>query len=211
MLIRRFLYNCVQSTWQFLPTVASAHSLEENELDSWLLDLHSIEAMCHVSLTNDVGRRASLNQGRCFLRIAKEAFQSHPKAKYIELLSFAINAGLHEDKLSPTSLRGHYSLIFGALCQLLGLSLPVTVRLYLRIVVRDVIMAASRLNIVGPLEGAKLQAELAPVMEEQCKLYLEKRHVKLSQHLPDLPTQTWPIFEIIQSNHDLLYSRLFNS
>jgi urease accessory protein UreF len=100
--------------------------------------------------------------------------------------------------------RGHYAVLFGTCCGLLNLSLSMTIRLYLRILLRDLLNAASRLNIIGPLDGARMQVGLMDELESLTQQQLDTK--KSSQ-----PLQNNPFIEVIQARHDLLYSRLFNS
>lgn len=124
-------------------------------------------------------------------------------------LNASIQRSMHDDNsaLDGVHIRGHYTIIFGSICQLLHISLETTIRMYFRIIIRDVINASSRLNIIGPLEGARLQFEISTFAEE-----LVKSDILLREDVMNAPaTQTSPFLEMIQSHHDKLYSRLFNS
>lgn len=44
-----------------------------------------------------------------------------------------------------------------------------TVRIYLRILVRDMINACTRLGLMGPLTGARVQADLRKRLEDKCQ------------------------------------------
>ena len=81
----------------------------------------------------------------------------------------------------------------------------------MRILARDLISAAARLNIVGPLEGAKMQATLSSTLEELIDESLEMCEVVGGIIQPAAPIQCSPFLEIVQARHDVLYSRLFNS
>ena len=61
---------------------------------------------------------------------------------------------------------------------------------------------ASRLNVIGPLDGARIQVELVRYIEGMLTDRSNDRTV---------PKQVSPILEFVQSRHDVLYSRLFNS
>lgn len=142
----------------------------------------------------------------------------------------------HNDRIAaPHRLdHCHYGIIFGCLCQHLGVSLPMTSRVFLRNILRDTLSAASRLNIVGPMEASLVQASFQPVIE---KLLLSGQQSTgasanasiIATNNDDVnpscsgvtktptfynncaPAQTAPILELMQSRHDLLYTRLFNS
>ena len=68
---------------------------------------------------------------------------------------------------------------------------------------RGVFSAAVRLGLVGSYEAQRLQFEAVPWLEEQCA-----RSAALDER--DL-AQTAPIADLLQSAHDRLYSRLFQS
>lgn len=59
----------------------------------------------------------------------------------------------------------HYAPAFGAVCGALNISLNLTQRMFLRCMLRDLFSSAARLNIMGPLEGARMQREYSPVVE----------------------------------------------
>ena len=59
----------------------------------------------------------------------------------------------------------HFIPLFGAVCGILGLTQNLTSRMYLRCTLRDLLSSAARLNILGPLEGARLRCELTASIE----------------------------------------------
>jgi urease accessory protein UreF len=61
---------------------------------------------------------------------------------------------------------GHYAPLFGAICGVLNVSQSLTCRMFFRCMLRDIFSSAARLNIVGPLEGAKRQREFSMVVEK---------------------------------------------
>ena len=70
-----------------------------------------------------------------------------------------LSSGEHHLLLPP--LNFHFAPIFGCLCGRLGITLPILERMYMRMLLRDLISAATRLSVVGPLEGSRLQAHYA--------------------------------------------------
>jgi urease accessory protein len=112
--------------------------------------------------------------------------------------------------------------LFGFACGCLGLSLELSSRLYLRGVLRDLLSSAVRLNQLGPLEASSLQARFAPLIEA---LLVQGGDALIDGgeggegeggvgegfYRGRGPVQTAPIVDFIQSRHDLIYSRLFNS
>ena len=222
----------------------------------WLARISDIDRLCQVSMTNSVSKRASINQGKCFLRASIVAFRHCQTAyEYMEILSEALrgtgnggepyqhHSSLDSSLTSSTNrtpaalakqylLYAHYSTIFGAVCGLLDLSLTMTSLMFMRCQVRDLLSAACRLGIIGPLEGAHVQSSLCEFVEKLLSqqtantaplcavipLDDSKQVNTISLHnfevdideLP-LPVQTSPILEILQTKHDQLYARLFNS
>jgi urease accessory protein len=166
-----------QVSRQLLPIVAQTHAAHhsgskgrttapgDDTVPSTFKSLLEFDELCHVTLTNEVSRRSSTAQGKCFLRAGIEAFSSRSAA--VAGLESAIDAYLQETQSSNRSYQyhHHYAPIFGAMCGLLGLSRQLTATTFLRCVVRDLFSAAARLNLLGPLEGARMQREYAPVAE----------------------------------------------
>jgi urease accessory protein len=102
-----------------------------------------------------------------------------------------------------TTAAGHHAPIFGLVCLHAGLDIATAQKLFLFHVLRDMISAAVRLAIFGPLEGALLQRKTAEACQ---RIYC--RHCSTS--IGDLH-QTNPLLELIQGKHESLYSRLFSS
>ena len=149
-----------------------------------------------------------------------------------------INSETSANTISSQEMyRGHYSPLFGIICGLHQFNLHDTKIMYLRCVLRDAVSAACRLNILGPIEGAKLQIKFSQKLENTLKItniktipseksllisneilkYLKPKNV---QHINDEQMYkknkiekitTAPILELIQTQHEQLYSRLFIS
>lgn len=105
--------------------------------------------------------------------------------------------------MSLKQFHGHYAVIFGILCGLLDLDAVVLQRMYLFYTLRDILSDATRLNLIGPMESLKLQQELAATAEEILQKN-KNRKIEQCHH-------SAPFLEIMQGNHDRLYSRIFNS
>ena len=153
-----------QLTHQALPFVRASHAAcmlrDEDGGDksgAFIACLHEVEQICCAVTINDVAKRSSLSQGRCFLRAASAAFSHRPGSGALEGMAAAVTLG---------HLQGHYSIIFGAVCGVLGVSVATAERMMLRCALRDLASAAARLNILGPLEGAGLQARLGETVVE---------------------------------------------
>lgn len=118
--------------------------------------------------------------------------------------------------------------MFGAVAGLLGFGAAEARRMYLYLHLRDTISAATRLNLVGPMEAAKLQRKLGLVAEELAthyeKSYTASNRIALScpgggtlhKHKEDAGAAIQaamgaPLLELLQASHDCMYSRLFSS
>ena len=128
---------------------------------------------------------------------------------------------------SLPELKFHFAPLFGCICRLLGISLEMIERMYMRMLLRDIMSAATRLSVIGPLEGSFLQAEYAPFIEQLLTASLQgdgecnkvdegdSDIVVLGQPIKfyrnEVPTQSAPFVDFLQSRHDTLYTRLFNS
>nr|XP_018682621.1 PREDICTED: urease accessory protein F isoform X2 [Musa acuminata subsp. malaccensis] len=81
--------------------------------------------------------------------------------------------------------------------------LGTTQRMYMFMAMRDVISAATRLNLVGPLGASVLQHQLALVAEEMMKKWMDRP--------VDEACQVAPMLDVVQGCHQYLFSRLFCS
>ena len=175
--------------------------------------LKQLDTFCHILLCNEVSRRSSINQGKCFYRVITGTF---PK-KFQERLNID-----DDNKENLIFVYSHFAPVFGFACGCLGLSLELTDKLFMRMAIRDVISAAARLNIIGPMDGSYLQAEFGRLIENNYLLNNETIEDVSPNEVIVLgspinfyndirPHQTAPITDFLQSRQDLLYSRLFNS
>jgi urease accessory protein len=148
----------------------------------------ALDALCDAFLTNAVTNRASRAQGRALLAAAVRIWPSEDMGR----LDRAVRRG-----------SGHLAPAFGAVSRILGIPLETAQDLALFIAGRGVLAAAVRLGIVGPYRAQRLQHEItaeARGVRERCAALTEE----------DL-AQTAPILDVLQSAHDRLYSRLFQS
>jgi urease accessory protein len=143
-------------------------------------DLADLDAQCDAFLSNAVANRASRIQGRAFLLAARRAFPSLPDFSAM-----------------------HYAPLFGAICGVIGIDRRTSQALFLQIVCRGVLAAAVRLGIIGSNAAQRLQAELAPHLQETLD--------RCERLTPDRLAQTAPLIDLWQSMHDRIYSRLFQS
>jgi urease accessory protein len=143
-------------------------------------DLADLDARCDAFLSNSVANRASRIQGSAFLLAARRTFPS-------------------VGEISAT----HYAPLFGAVCGVIGVDRRTAQALFLQIACRGVLAAAVRLGIIGSNAAQRLQAELAPHLQDTLD-----RCERIS---PARLSQTAPLIDLWQSMHDRIYSRLFQS
>jgi urease accessory protein len=150
--------------------------------------LEALDAIADAFLVNAVANRASRVQGRA---LAATCARVWPEAAIQALDARA------------RRLRGHHAPLLGALCRALGLTLDEAQRWFLYQALRGPIAAAVRLGAAGSYAAQQLQFECAALLDEvlgRCGSLDER----------DL-AQTAPVLDLLQSAHDRLYSRLFQS
>lgn len=165
-----------------LPIVRAAHD------DLGTLPL--LDDMSDVFLSNPVANRASRTQGRALLM---SACRSLPQPGLL-----SIDATVRNKHLAA-----HHAPIFGAVMRALDIAPLDTQRAFLFTAIRAVPAAAVRLGIVGCYEAQSIQAAASADVD---------RVIRASAGLtPDDIAQTAPLIDLVQSTHDRLYSRLFQS
>jgi urease accessory protein len=140
-------------------------------------------------LSNAIQNRASRAQGRGVMRVAREAFGDRTKVTELALAT------------EITSM--HHAPIFGALASALDLSPDDASRIFLHGAARNLLSAAVRLGMVGPLEAQRVLAQHASLLTEVL--------TRCSDLDIDDAAQTSPVFDLASSLHDRLYTRLFQS
>lgn len=102
--------------------------------------------------------------GKCFVRVVQHAFPSVDN--YIQSLisTFSVTECPNEPSVAQQQVHFHYAPVFGLVCKYMGLSMELCAKMYLRMLLRDMISAAVRLGLLGPLDGVKLQVEAFPVL-----------------------------------------------
>ena len=184
------LQTLEQSVTHLLPLIHRAHafyyesdSVIAPNMTVLLTELRHVDEYCHTLLTNEVSRRASRAQGKCFLRAATEAFSStSPRLQQFTTALTASSSSTtqqtgrdnNETNEHEWISQCHFTPLFGAVCGILGLTQNLTSRMYLRCTLRDLLSSAARLNILGPLEGAKLRCELTASIEMLLRQHTQK-------------------------------------
>ena len=151
-----------------------------------------LDQLLDATLTNEVGRKASTSQGSALLRVAASVFTE------IQPLQ-----DLRRTFLGSTSVSFHHAPIFGLICGLVGFDSETTQRAYMFVAMRDVISAATRLNLIGPLAASVLQHQVAPDAEKMLQKWKDRDVSEASQ--------TAPLLDALQGCHAYMFSRLFCS
>ena len=178
-----FLETLIQDSARgVVPLLAAVHSGDQS--------LSRVDEWCDAFLSNHVANRASRVQGRSFLTAAEAAFD------------IAEIADLRE-RVAEGELSGHHAPLVGRITSLLSLPLRRTVAWFLYTQLRDVISAATRLNIIGPLAGQSLISRFGRFVQHEADVAVQRP--------VDEVATTSPLLELVATRHDQLYSRLFQS
>jgi urease accessory protein len=145
---------------------------------------------CDAFLSNHVANRASRLQGQAFLSTCERTYG-------LESLSTL------QVEIADKSLPSHNAPVFGFVASLMRLDARATAHLFVFVQLRSWISAAVRLNIVGPMEGQRVQAELTGAAE-QCVAQFGK--IAMCD-----AAQSSPLLDLWQGTQDRLYSRLFQT
>ncbi|KAL0732621.1 hypothetical protein Bca4012_008832 [Brassica carinata] len=169
-----------------LPFVYS--SLKSPDEETW----QRLDLLLDATLTNQVSSKASISQGSALFRIAASVFTEIPSLKMIR-----------DASLGSKELRFHHAPIFGIVCGLLGMDAETSQRAYLFVTLRDVVSAATRLNLVGPMGASVMQHRIAVVAETVLEKWKDRDAGEACQ--------TSPLLDVVQGCHGYLFSRLFCS
>ncbi|PWA84438.1 Urease accessory protein UreF [Artemisia annua] len=185
--LQTYVIHVLENTGSLLlPFVYTATT--SPDLQTW----QQLDMILDATLTNEISRKASVSQGSALMRVSSSVFVEIPSLKMMRSAS-----------LSNGDVRFHHAPIFGLVCGLLGFDSETSQRAYMFITMRDIISAATRLNLVGPLGAAVLQHQVTFVAEELLKKW-KNRGV-------DEACQTSPLLDTVQGCHSYLFSRLFCS
>ncbi|QHO35979.1 hypothetical protein HN51_029363 [Arachis hypogaea] len=185
--LKTFIIHVLENTGSLLLPFVHLASVSP-KLETW----HNLDKILDATLTNEVSRKASISQGSALMRVGSAVFSELPSLKTMR------NASLGSGTISF-----HHAPIFGLICGTLGLDSTDSQRAYMYITMRDVISAATRLNLIGPLGAAVLQHQLAPNAEAILEKW-KNRDV-------DDACQVAPLLDTVQGCHGYLFSRLFSS
>ncbi len=179
--LRQFLHSSVQQAGRTMLPLVSAAHDAPTRLEE-------LDELNDAFLLNAVANRASRVQGRALVSTMARIW---PAQRLEQIRSRAMCGSAH---VAPVA---------GAAFAAIDLPLATVQQLMLFGVARGIVSAAVRLGIVGSYEGQRLQAECGGWLNEVLARCAGLREQDLAQ--------TAPIIDLLQANHDRLYSRLFQS
>ncbi|KAF8412607.1 hypothetical protein HHK36_000576 [Tetracentron sinense] len=185
--LRTYVIHLLENTGSLLLPFVYTSTTSPN-MDTW----SKLDKTLDATLTNEVGRKASISQGSALLRIAATMFLEVPSLK-----------SMRDTLLGSGAISFHHAPIFGLICGLLGFDCVTTQRAYMFITMRDAISAATRLNLIGPLGASVLQHQIANVAEEILNKWMNRP--------VEQACQTAPLLDTVQGCHGYLFSRMFCS
>ncbi|CAI5725096.1 unnamed protein product [Peronospora effusa] len=194
--LREFVSTSLHQSANFaLPFVFSSHQIATSDSEC-VESVLSLNRRATAVYSNHVARKASFAQGSALVRLALSTYASScPRIPTLLAIQKEAKKRDHGGV--------HHAVIFGVVCALLGIDVGSTQRMYLFMTTRDVLSAATRLNLVGPLEAAKVQFDMTPLLE---KVFL----AKMNREVEDSYSSA-PVLDLVQAMHDQLYTRIFNS
>ena len=149
--------------------------------------LQLIDERCDALLSNHVAKRASLAQGRALLSVAEKMFPTQAFKQW-------------RQAIREKNFHGHLSPLYAFVLQCIGIHDDEIVQSYLYVSLRDMVSAAIRLGLCGPIEAQRIQLDFAERLDQMCEAFAHEE-----------PEQIHPILEVVHGMHDRLYSRLFSS
>ncbi len=150
--------------------------------------LEALDVVAEAFLTNAVANRASRVQGRTLIATAGRVWPS---------------AALTALKARADTTRAHVAPLLGATFQALSLPVHTAQKIVLYGTARGVLSAAVRLGIAGGYEAQRMQ--------HLCEPWLDRVAETCAELCVSDLAQTSPVIDLLQSRHDRLYSRLFQS
>lgn len=190
----------------------------------------SLDDALDATVVCTVGRRASVAQGRALLAVWEKSFavSVSPEARDVikslrslsstssSLSASSSSRVAAKDGTSGVAARGtededipsfsaHLAPLFGAICNLLGLTLRQTAYVFMLSHVKALVSAGVRAAMLGPyvaqkiLASGEVQGMITAMIEREWETRVEEAG------------QSVPIMDLWVGRHEMLYSRIFNS
>ncbi|KAK1672597.1 urease [Colletotrichum godetiae] len=194
-----------------LPFVLAAHRCPSNIAD--------LDDNLDAAIICTVGRRASIAQGRALLSIWERSFASSLPAPLVATLqpyaallktatssrSTSASATTADDQAEPPPVFAHLAPLFGAICNIVGLTLQQTAYIFMMGHVKALISAAVRASMFGPYQAQKVLASTQ--VQQLISVAIEREWSTPIERAG----QTMPVMDLWIGRHETLYSRIFNS
>lgn len=152
--------------------------------------LAELDVFTRATLWSHVAARASRAQGRALLDVAARSFRH----------DVLVDA---RGRLARNELDGHLAPVFGFVTRALGVARDEALATFLHLGLRGALSAAVRLGCIGPSEAQTIHHRMHGALDAALS---RARTLGV-----DEVAQTAPLVELIQTTHDRLYSRLFQS
>jgi urease accessory protein len=164
-----------------------------------------LDMQLHATMVaNAVACRASQEQGEGLLRVAISWLrQRHNDLRTVELLQEIQENIVGNDDGNG---RAHLAIVFGLVASSLALKEAEAAQLFGYCAARDMVSAAIRLNLIGPLAGVTLLDSCWGVVKEGVANAVENE-----RDGGPLSSTCSPIAETVYPCHDLLSTRLFRT
>eukprot|EP01134_Creolimax_fragrantissima_P008363 CFRG8363T1 len=197
--LRRVVLSSVQTVAsQSLPAMIQVYK----NTDSFWDGDHFVD----VSLTNHVANKASRAQGEALLSSAIDCFGSR-LLRDIKLEGRAKrranNCKSKNEDGSPVSVYYHFAIVFAVVCKELEVNINDMCNAFLFVSLRGLTGSAVRLGLVGPIQSQRMQFQLTPKTSAMAAEYSDRPFCRSAS--------TDPILDLVQSNHDSLFFKLFIS
>jgi len=201
--VRRFTRAATHSTATLLaPFAAGACSLfsspvgKEGPSPAQWREWEALDTALHAQLSaNGPARRASAEQGRALSRVGAVWLRQEAAARDL--------CAAFGDRGANPNRAPHGATMLGALCALLGLPPQVAAEVIAYTTARDVLSAAVRLNLVGPLAAVEMQADVAEEAAAAAAVAAQRGVANAASSAP--------LLEAMHPCHDLLDRRIFRT
>jgi urease accessory protein len=161
-----------------------------------------LDTQLHASMVaNAVACRASQEQGEGLLRVAISWLRHRNDLRTVQLLQ-----EIQENIVGDDNGHAHLAIVFGLVTSSLALNEAEAAQLFGYCAARDMVSAAIRLNLIGPLAGVTLLDSCWGVIKEGVASAVENE-----KEGGPISSTCSPIAEAVYPCHDLLSTRLFRT
>ena len=196
--------------------------------DTFLREYTEVDLYAQALLTtNGPSCRASLDQGKNLWRVALSVFLTSPELTVMDQSIFSRIIAILESAMESSEQAGHMTTVLGVVSRLMQLTAHDAIRLYGYCVARDVVNAAVRLNLIGPMEGqtillhhaqqasfdgiSRAETDIASSFSGKPKAFDEGINSTSLQSVLSASFGSAPILDSIHPCHDILATRLFRT